>query len=124
MRCDAVRLDRGVRSGLPAAGESSFWQNRSVNEDEAARILDAVTAELRSESYDTLVARYLSEPHVRTVVAESGDQFQLEVQAFWDVPGKPGNLRVIIAIDDGGWRSLRPLSTDFIIASDGSFVGE
>lgn len=60
----------------------------------------------------------------RAVVAESGVQVQVEVQAFWDTPRQPGNLRVIIAIDDGGWRSFRPLSTDFIIASDGSFVGE
>ncbi len=95
-----------------------------MNDDEATRILDAVAVELRRESYDTLVARYLSEPHERTVVAESGVRYQVEVQAFWDTPRQPGNLRVIIAIDDGGWRSFRPLSTDFIIASDGSFVGE
>jgi len=46
------------------------------------------------------------------------------VQAFWDSPRQPGNLRVIVAIDDGGWRAFRPLSADFIVASDGSFVGE
>lgn len=83
-----------------------------------------MAAELRREPYYTLVARYLSEPHQRTVVAESGVRFQVEVQAFWDTPRQPGNLRVIVAIDDGGWSSFRPLSTDFIIASDGSFVGE
>ena len=95
-----------------------------MNEDEATRVLDAVAAELRRESYDTLVARFLSTPQERTVVGESGVQFQVEVQAFWDTPRRPGNLRVIIAIDDGGWRTFRPLSTDFIVASDGSFVGE
>jgi hypothetical protein len=28
------------------------------------------------------------------------------------------------AIDDGGWRSFAPLADDFIVAPDGSFVGE
>jgi hypothetical protein len=31
---------------------------------------------------------------------------------------------VIVAIDDGRWRAFSPLSVDFIMAPDGSFVGE
>ena len=88
------------------------------------RVLDGVVDALRREPYGTLVARYLRESDEYTVVAESGVQYQVEVQAFWDRPRQPGDLRVIIAIDDGGWRAFRPLSTDFIVASDGSFVGE
>jgi hypothetical protein len=95
-----------------------------VNDAEAKRVLDGVVAELRREPQGTLVARYLHESEERTVVAESGVQYQVEVQAFWDDPRHPGNLRVIIAIDDGGWRAFHPLSADFIVASDGSFVGE
>jgi hypothetical protein len=95
-----------------------------VNDEEAKRVLDGVVAELRREPYRTLVALYLHESDERTVVAESGFQYQVEVQAFWDSPHQAGDLRVIIAIDDGGWRAFRPLSTDFIVASDGSFVGE
>lgn len=95
-----------------------------MNDEEATRVLDGVVAELRREPYGTLVARYLHESDERTVVAESGVQYQVEVQAFWDSPRQPGNLRVIVAIDDGGWRAFNPLSTDFIVASDGSFVGE
>lgn len=86
-------------------------------------MLDHVAAELRRESYRALVDRYLRESDNRTVTAESGVQYQVEVQAFWD-GRRPGNLRVIIAIDDGGWRAFRPLSTDFIVAADGTFVGE
>jgi hypothetical protein len=102
----------------------SFWHNRRVNDEEATRILDGVVAELRREPYEILAARYLHESDQRTVVAESGVLYQVEVQAFWDSPRQPGNLRVIVAIDDGGWRAFRPLSADFIVASDGSFVGE
>ena len=95
-----------------------------MNDQEARRVLDGVVAELRREPYETLVARYLDESDGRTVVAESGVEYQVEVEAFWDRPRQPGNLRVIIAIDDGGWRAFRPLNTSFIVASDGSFVGE
>jgi hypothetical protein len=57
------------------------------------------------------------------MVGVSGTRYQVEITAFWD-SGKPGNLRVLAAIDDGGWRAFKPLSTDFIMAPDGSFVGE
>ena len=84
-----------------------------------------MVAELRRQPYETLLARYLNESDNRGVVAESGVQYQVEVQAFWDTPSQPGNLRMIIAIDDGGSRTFsRPLSADFIVASDGTFVGE
>lgn len=95
-----------------------------MNKEEATRVLETVTRELRSEAYETLVARYLRNPDSRTVIADTGVQYQVEVQAFWDNL-KPGNLRVIIAIDDSGLRAfIRPLSTDFIVAPDGTFVGE
>lgn len=99
------------------------WQNGHVDNDEARRILESVTVELRREPYGALVARYLDESEGRTVVAESSTRYQVEVQAFWD-GRQSGDLRVIVAIDDGGWRAFSPLSTDFIIAADGHFVGE
>lgn len=102
----------------------SFWHNLRVNDEEARRVLDGVVAALRREPHGTLVDQLLGGSDEYTVVAESGVQYQVEVQAFWDSPRQPGNLRVIIAIDDGGWRAFHPLSTDFIVASDGSFVGE
>ena len=95
-----------------------------MDNEEARRVLNGVYAELRSEPYSALVARLLHESDVREVVAESGVQYQVEVQAFWDSPHQPGNLRVMVAVDDGGWRAFSPLSTDFIVAPDGSFVGE
>jgi hypothetical protein len=32
--------------------------------------------------------------------------------------------KVAISIDDGGWRAFVPLTDAFIMASNGSFVGE
>jgi hypothetical protein len=54
------------------------------------RVLDGVVDALRREPYGTLVARYLRESDEYTVVAESGVQYQVEVQAFWDRPRQRG----------------------------------
>ena len=43
---------------------------------------------------------------------------------LWDDPGEHRNLRVMVSVDDGGWRSFAPLSDDFIVAPDGTFIGE
>lgn len=57
------------------------------------------------------------------VTGKSGTSYQGEVQVFWD--GEPdGAIRVIASVDDGGWRAFVPLSEDFILAPDGTFVGE
>lgn len=94
-----------------------------MNDVEAKRILAEVTSEVRREAYGALVAQYLRDSEHRTVAGESGANYQVEVQALWDGP-ELGHLRVMISIDDGGWRAVKPLSTDFIVAPDGSFVGE
>jgi hypothetical protein len=57
------------------------------------------------------------------VAAASGTWYQGEVQTFWD--DKPeGAIRVMASVDDGGWRAFAPLTADFILAPDGTFVGE
>lgn len=55
--------------------------------------------------------------------APSGTLYQLEFQFFWDSEPK-GDIRVLGSIDDGGLRAFFPLSQDFIITPDGTFVGE
>jgi hypothetical protein len=56
-------------------------------------------------------------------IGPSGTTYQIEVEAFWD-DEEGGNLRVCVAIDGGEVSAYRPISSDFIIAPDGSFVGE
>lgn len=63
------------------------------------------------------------EPVCVEVTGPSGVVYQVEVEAFWD-DRKRRDLRVLASIDDGGWRAFSPLCDDFIIATDGSFVGE
>jgi hypothetical protein len=48
---------------------------------------------------------------------------KFEVQVFWDHDvGK--DVWVIGSIDDGGLRGFFPLNDSFIMAPDGTFVGE
>jgi membrane-bound inhibitor of C-type lysozyme len=94
-----------------------------VDKVEARAEAERVLAELRGESYDALVQRHLDQSATHEVEAASGARYQIQVRAFWD-GGKSGDLRVIVNIDDGKRSAFHPLSTDFIIAPDGSFVGE
>jgi hypothetical protein len=94
-----------------------------VDKVEARAFAEQTLQLLREQPYEVLVERYLSKPDVTEMVGVSGTRYQVEITAFWD-SGKPGNVRVLAAVDDGGWRASKPLSTDFIMAPDGSFVGE
>ena len=59
------------------------------------------------------------------VVGRSGTRYLVEIDAFWDDYGRPGgNRRIIGAISDEGWRRFVPLTDSFIVAPDGTFVGE
>jgi hypothetical protein len=88
---------------------------------EARQLLAAKVAELRRLPYGELLG--YREPVCVEITGPSGGGYQLEVEAFWD-DRKRGDLRVLASIDGGGWRALLPLCDGFIIAADGSFVGE
>lgn len=88
-------------------------------------MLAEAMAELRRRSYEELVDEWLGQPDCHQRSGPSGAEYQIEVEAFWDSPGKPGLLRVLGSIDDGTLRqSFRPLSEGFIIAADSTLVGE
>jgi hypothetical protein len=65
----------------------------------------------------------MGDTQTKEVTGEDGKQYQPEVQIFWDSK-KGGGVRVIVSGDDGGWRAFRPLTHIFVMAPDGSFVGE
>ena len=95
-----------------------------MDEAEAKSILNAELSRLRQLTFAQLMERYLDETEAFEVKAASGAEYQIEVEAFWDDPRKPGeNLRVMAAIDDGrGWRSISPLTDDFIMTPEGTFL--
>lgn len=88
---------------------------------EARAVIAEEIRKLRERSYEELLE--LRSPVTDQVVARSGKTYQVERQAFWDDKRRK-TLRVLVSVDDGGWRSFFPLADDFIIAPDGSFVGE
>jgi hypothetical protein len=89
---------------------------------EARSVLAAELARYRSQSYEAL-QRLLRTPDTYEVSGPSGTKYQVEIQAVWD-RRHGGDLRVLGAIDDGGLRAFVPLTDDFIIAPNGTFVGE
>jgi hypothetical protein len=96
-----------------------------VDTAEALAVAESHLAALRALSYDDLVSRYLdNEPEWETAEGRSGVVYELQIMAHWDEPTKQ-TLRVWVNADDEtdeGFR--RPVSTCFIIAPDGSFIGE
>ena len=94
-----------------------------MDAQEARSLLAEQIARFRARSYADLVA-IIGLADCIEIAGPSGQSYQVELNVFWDhKPG--GNVRVAAAIDDGSFRaSFSPLSDDFIIAPDGSFVGE
>jgi hypothetical protein len=93
-----------------------------MNKIEALATLRQELAEWRKRSHGELVTEVGKCSHSEAV-APSGVRHQIDVQVFWDEkPGGP--VRVLGAIDDFGVRAFSPLSDDFIVAPDGSFVGK
>ena len=90
---------------------------------EAKEILDNEIKKLRKLTYSDLCSKYLKKVHAFQIKGKSETDYTLEVEAFWDSKPK-ANLRVLVSIDDGGIRAFMPMTADFIIAPDGSFIGE
>ncbi len=94
-----------------------------MDKDEARAVARARIDELRELSLLELRDRYFDDTETVEIQGPSGTTYQVETSAFWDGK-KDDNLRVVVAIDDGGFRAFFPLSESFIVAPDGSFVGE
>lgn len=94
-----------------------------MDKHEARRILDRRIAELRNEPYERLKSHWLRQPDCEQITADSGAEYQVEIEAFWD-DESAGHLRLVASIDGGGWRALVPTTGGFIVAPDGSFIGE
>jgi hypothetical protein len=96
--------------------------SKGVVAAEAREIMDTQIHRLRTLPYAELIG-YL-EPVALEVQAPSGRIFQIEIEAVWD-DRKRQHLRVMVYMDDGTGMRFKPfLSDDFIVASDGGFIGE
>lgn len=93
-----------------------------MDKEEAGQLLERAVRELRAKSRSEL-EQLIGAPDAISLAGPSGKTYQMEKQAFWD-DKKGQDLRVMVSIDDGGWRAFSPISVSFIVAPDGSFVGE
>ena len=94
-----------------------------MDEGEARSLATARLDALRAVPYAGLVDRLAGRVETDEVVGPSSARCQVEVQAVWD-RREGENLRVIVSVDDGGLRAFAPVTEDFIVRPDGSFVGE
>jgi hypothetical protein len=99
-----------------------------MDRNEARAVAAARLGELRALSYEDLLKRYSTDlgndPEWETATGKSGTVYNLKLYAFWD--GAPGpNLRVWVDADDSSNEGFHRPETDcFIIAPDGTFIGE
>jgi hypothetical protein len=76
----------------------------SVNEAEARAILEEELGKLRRLSHDELVSRFADRQETFEVTGETGESYQVELQALWDDRGK----RTLLVI---GRRRMASLSS-------------
>ena len=95
-----------------------------MNREEAGKILSAHLESFRLRSYTDLLS-LMGDVQVAEVVGPSGAEYQIEIDVMWDSPREKTNIRVSGMIDDGRFLAgLRPVNASFIVAPDGTFVGE
>lgn len=93
-----------------------------MNNEEAISVLAQEMERYRAKPYAELM-QLLDETKYIDTTGPSGTPYQLELSVVWDDKSK-GELRIMGAVDDGGWRAFAPLTDSFILRPDGTFVGE
>ncbi len=92
-------------------------------QNEENKILEEQIVILRNKSYKELCTYLNRKNNVIDAIGDSGKKFNVEINVFFDSKSSK-NIRVIVAVDDGGLRSVIPRSSDFIMSPDGNFIGE
>lgn len=87
---------------------------------EERQVLAQEVERWRRTSYDDLRAQWQDAPGAYEATGPGGRTHQVEVEACWDDPRRPGDLRVVVAVGSG----FSPPTASFIVAADGSFVGK
>lgn len=92
-----------------------------MNRQCARECLALESAKLQRLSYQELIG-FIDRPLSKWVTGTDGEQYQLEINVFWDCRKKE-NVRVMLAVDDGGWRAFVPLTDSFIVSPTGKLLG-
>ncbi len=93
-----------------------------MDKEEAKKILRKELNFYKQWPYSYLADLVGQTEHTQ-ILSDTGIEYQLEIEFLWDNEPE-GNVRILGAIDDGGWRAFFPLCDSFIIKPDGTFVSE
>ena len=93
-----------------------------MNKENAKAILADELRKYRAKPYAAL-KDMIGQVDAYQITTPDGITYQIEVQILWD--GKPdADIRVIGAIDDGGWAAFSPSCDDFIMTPAETFLDE
>jgi hypothetical protein len=93
-----------------------------MDNEEGMSVLAREMEHYRAMPYAALIRLLDETKHIDTT-GPSGTDYQVDLSVMWDDKSK-GDLRIIGAVDDGGWRAFVPLTDSFIMRPDGTFVDE
>lgn len=89
-----------------------------MNREIAARLAAERMAEWRRRDYEAW-RRMLDDKELRQVVAEDGKGSSVASYALDDGDER---IRMVVAVDDGGWSAVSPLCRDEIMRPDGPLL--
>lgn len=95
---------------------------RRMDKNEARAIAEKGLECYRAKSYKEIAAKIGGQESFERV-SEKGEPYQIEFDFFYDGFEKK-NIRVLGMVSYSLWTDVSPVSSDFIIAPDGRFVGE
>jgi hypothetical protein len=91
-----------------------------VNRTEARAVLERHLAPWRQRSHADLRA-LVGDISVLEVVGDSGVEYTIEIEVWWDSLEEEVNLRVLASIDDGRLPgAILPVGDSFIVEPDGT----
>jgi hypothetical protein len=91
-----------------------------MDNDVAYVLMDAELRRLLDLPYSELL-KLVGARQFKEVVGEDDTAYRVGVEAAWDIARKK-DVRVLVSVDDGGWRAPLPLSQGFVVRPDGSFA--
>jgi len=120
--CQGKQLGETDSFTVAKSVEGNHLAQMVMDKSEAKKILTEQLEQYRKRSHSELT-QLIDQTETLTVVGGSGTIYGLEFEVLWDHESGQ-DLRVMGSIDDGGWHALVPLTDDFIMRTDGSFVDE
>ena len=93
-----------------------------MDKNEARAIAEKDLEFYRAMSYEE-IARKIGNAASFERVSEKGEKYQIEFDFFYD-GFEETDIRVVGMVSYSLWTDFSPVSSDFIIAPDGTFVGE